>query len=75
MKAELALGWNDPRQSPHPWPLDRQRLLQGRRRPCVGRGRLLPHGDVATIDPDGYLQLVDRAKDIIKSGGEWIPID
>jgi len=29
-------------------------------------------GDVATIDPDGYLQLTDRLKDIIKSGGEWI---
>ena len=29
-------------------------------------------GDVATIDPDGYLQLTDRSKDIIKSGGEWI---
>jgi len=29
-------------------------------------------GDVATIDPDGFLQLVDRAKDVIKSGGEWI---
>lgn len=31
-----------------------------------------PTGDIATIDTDGYLQLVDRAKDVIKSGGEWI---
>jgi fatty-acyl-CoA synthase len=29
-------------------------------------------GDVATIDKDGYLAIRDRAKDIIKSGGEWI---
>jgi fatty-acyl-CoA synthase len=29
-------------------------------------------GDVATIDPDGYMQVVDRRKDVIKSGGEWI---
>ena len=29
-------------------------------------------GDVATIDPDGTLHLVDRSKDVIKSGGEWI---
>jgi len=29
-------------------------------------------GDIATIDTDGYLVLVDRAKDVIKSGGEWI---
>jgi fatty-acyl-CoA synthase len=29
-------------------------------------------GDVATITPDGYIRLVDRTKDLIKSGGEWI---
>jgi acyl-CoA synthetase (AMP-forming)/AMP-acid ligase II len=29
-------------------------------------------GDVATINPDGYVQLTDRLKDVIKSGGEWI---
>jgi 3-(methylthio)propionyl---CoA ligase len=27
---------------------------------------------VATIDPDGYMQITDRSKDVIKSGGEWI---
>ncbi len=29
-------------------------------------------GDVATIDEQGYMQITDRAKDVIKSGGEWI---
>jgi fatty-acyl-CoA synthase len=31
-----------------------------------------PTGDVATIDTDGYMQITDRSKDVIKSGGEWI---
>ncbi len=29
-------------------------------------------GDVATLDPDGYMQITDRSKDVVKSGGEWI---
>jgi len=29
-------------------------------------------GDVATVDPEGYVRIVDRTKDVIKSGGEWI---
>ena len=29
-------------------------------------------GDVASIDPEGYMEITDRSKDVIKSGGEWI---
>ncbi|MFD3561244.1 3-(methylthio)propionyl-CoA ligase [Streptomyces sp. NPDC058686] len=31
-----------------------------------------PTGDVATMDPEGFMQITDRSKDLIKSGGEWI---
>ncbi len=31
-----------------------------------------PTGDIATIDADGFMQITDRAKDVVKSGGEWI---
>lgn len=35
-------------------------------------GGWFPTGDVAKIDADGYMQITDRSKDVIKSGGEWI---
>jgi 3-(methylthio)propionyl---CoA ligase len=38
-----------------------------------GSGKELPRdGNVATLDEDGYMQITDRSKDVIKSGGEWI---
>ena len=40
-------------------------------RDAAGRA-WFPTGDVATIDADGYMQITDRSKDVIKSGGEWI---
>jgi fatty-acyl-CoA synthase len=35
-------------------------------------GSWLRTGDIVTVDPEGYVKIVDRAKDVIKSGGEWI---
>ncbi len=35
-------------------------------------GRWLKTGDIASVDEDGYIEVVDRAKDVVKSGGEWI---
>ncbi|MDY6817188.1 MAG: long-chain fatty acid--CoA ligase [Halobacteriales archaeon] len=35
-------------------------------------GEWLRTGDIVTVDPDGYIEIVDRAEDVIKSGGEWI---
>jgi len=40
--------------------------------PVLDEDGWFPTGDIATVDADGYVQMVDRAKDVIKSGGEWI---
>ncbi len=56
-----------------PWIIDS--YFKGEKSPLVfdaqGHG-WFPTGDVATIDPDGFMQITDRSKDLIKSGGEWI---
>jgi acyl-CoA synthetase (AMP-forming)/AMP-acid ligase II len=41
-------------------------------RDCVEAEQWFDTGDMATIHPDGTIQITDRAKDVIKSGGEWI---
>lgn len=40
--------------------------------PAIDAAGWFSTGDVATIDGDGFIQITDRAKDVIKSGGEWI---
>jgi fatty-acyl-CoA synthase len=40
---------------------------------CESNG-WLPTGDVGYITHDGFLTLIDRSKDVIKSGGEWISL-
>ncbi|HEF4730282.1 3-(methylthio)propionyl-CoA ligase [Burkholderia multivorans] len=51
-----------------PWVIDR--YFRSDTSPLVDGW--FPTGDVATIDADGFLQITDRSKDVIKSGGEWI---
>jgi fatty-acyl-CoA synthase len=74
----------DDENNPHPWDGRTFGRLKVRG-PAVARGYYggagaeqfddegwFDTGDVAHIDPSGYLQITDRAKDVIKSGGEWI---
>ncbi len=49
-----------------------QSYFKGEGGPILDETGFFDTGDVATIDPDGYMQITDRSKDVIKSGGEWI---
>jgi fatty-acyl-CoA synthase len=53
-----------------PWTV--REYFRGEGGPVLDAEGFFDTGDVATIDPDGYVQLVDRSKDLVKSGGEWI---
>lgn len=55
-----------------PWVIDRYFGREDSPLIEVDGQRWFPTGDVAAIDPDGYMQITDRSKDVIKSGGEWI---
>ena len=55
-----------------PWIIDAYFKGEGSPLVTVGDQQWFPTGDVATIDPDGFMQITDRSKDVIKSGGEWI---
>jgi acyl-CoA synthetase (AMP-forming)/AMP-acid ligase II len=55
-----------------PWVIDRYFQHDGSPLVTVDGRQWFPTGDVATIDEDGFMQITDRSKDVIKSGGEWI---
>jgi fatty-acyl-CoA synthase len=53
-----------------PWVI--KRYFQDANGDCVGDDNWFDTGDVAVMHPDGTMQITDRSKDVIKSGGEWI---
>jgi len=58
-------------QASGPWIADSYYLNEDGGKQFTADGWLRT-GDVAVIDPNGYVKLVDRTKDLVKSGGEWI---
>ena len=56
-----------------PWVIDRYHGVDASPLVSVdGEPGWFPTGDVASIDPEGFMKITDRSKDVIKSGGEWI---
>ena len=55
-----------------PWVIEQYFKQSGSPLVEVNGAQWFPTGDVATIDADAYMQITDRSKDVIKSGGEWI---
>ncbi|MCS6996537.1 MAG: 3-(methylthio)propionyl-CoA ligase [Casimicrobiaceae bacterium] len=53
-----------------PWVV--REYFKGEGGPILDEEGYFHTGDVATLDSDGYMQITDRSKDVIKSGGEWI---
>lgn len=56
-------------QAKGPWTVQRYYRKDG---DAVNEEGWFDTGDIATIDPDGFMRITDRSKDVIKSGGEWI---
>ena len=54
-----------------PW-LTKEYYKDPQRTAELWAGGWMHTGDIATMDEDGYIKIVDRAKDVVKSGGEWI---
>jgi fatty-acyl-CoA synthase len=57
-------------QTRGPWII--RHYFQDERGPCIDEDAWFDTGDVAALHPDGVLQITDRSKDVLKSGGEWI---
>ena len=57
-------------QTRGPWVI--HRYFQDEKGDCIDEDGWFDTGDVAVLHPDGVMQITDRSKDVIKSGGEWI---